>query len=291
MFRHPNSKYRKGTNDDFAFEKKIDQSIRYLSVPSTLTKEGALNMLLDRIAIAEAQTRVQGKVRHLYFTIGTVAAAACIAFVMLYSFFMVETYTGGKELAANVVYLPDHSRVVLADGAVLKHSKLFYQRNVKLKGEAYFEVESGSNFYVDTKKGGVLVIGTRFSVNDNGEAFAVDCYEGVVGVDFLREKVRISDGMHFSGKGQLFQVQKSHNFGYPEYALFSYSFENIHLHELWPVVEQYFGIDIDDQVSSSEAFSGSFHTGNVQEVIDIVCTSMKINYQVVNENEVLIQSR
>jgi transmembrane sensor len=291
MFRHPNSKYRKGTIDDLALQKRIDQSIRYLSVPSTMEKEGALNLILDRIAIAETSPRVQGRVRQMYFTIGTVAAAACIAFVMLYSFFMVETYTGGNELSENVVYLPDQSRVVLADGATLKLSKMFFQRDVKLKGEAYFEVKPGSNFYVDTKNGGVLVIGTRFSVNDNGEIFTVDCYEGVVGVDYRREKIKISDGMNFRGNGQHFQVHESQNFSYPEFALFSYSFENIRLHELWPVVEQYFGIDIHNQALSTEAFSGSFHTGNVQEVIDIVCTSMKIDYQVVNENEVIIQSR
>lgn len=291
MFRHPNSKYRKGTIDDLAFEKKIDQSIRYFSVPATMAKEGALNLLLDRIAIAEAAPRVQGKVRKLYYTIGSVAAAACIALVVFYSFFMVENYTGGNELAANVVYLPDHSRVVLADGASIKYNKMFFNRNVKLKGEAYFEIQHGNNFYVKTRQGGVLVIGTRFSVEDRDEVFVVNCYEGIVGVDYLREKIRIADGMHFSGKGQSFEVQEDQNYGYPEFALFSYSFDNIRLDALWPVVEQYFGIDINNKVATKEAFSGSFHTGNVQEVIDIVCTSMKINYQVVNEDEVIILSR
>lgn len=289
MFRHPNLKHSNGTFDDLNFEKKIDQSIRYFKVPAMVQKEGALNMLLNRIEAAESKPRVQGKVIKMYFTIGSVAAAACIAFIVFYSFVMVETFTGGNHQASNVVYLPDQSRVVLADGAQIKFSKMFFQRNVKLKGEAYFEVEKGSNFYVATREGGVLVIGTRFSVNDMNNSLKVHCYEGVVGVNYFNQKIKIPEGVQFNGINQMVDVVENKDFGYPKYAIFNFSFTNIHLKELWPVVEKYFGIEIVDHEISKEAFTGSFHTGNVKEVIDIVCTSMKISYDVVNEDEVVIK--
>lgn len=290
MFRHPNLKHSNGTFDDLSFEDKVDQSIRYFKVPAMKEKEGALNLLLDRIENSEQHTRPAGKVRRLYITVGSVAAAACIALFFFYSFFMVESYQGGTQQAANVVYLPDHSRVVLAEGAKLKFSKLFFQRSVQLKGEAYFEVAKGSNFYVDTREGGVLVIGTRFSVNDLDNSLKVHCYQGVVGVDYMREKVKITEGVQFDGVNRKISVVENHDVGYPKYAIFNYNGVKVQLDDLWPLIENYFGVKIIDNASDDQSFSGSISTGNVKQVIDIICTSMKLSYEVVNENEVVIKA-
>lgn len=291
MFRHPNLNHSNGTFDDLSFEEKVDQSIRYFKVPAMKEKEGALNLLLQKISETEVPQRTIGKVRRMYFTIGSVAAAACVALFFFYSFFIVETYTGGNQQAANVVYLPDHSRVVLADGAQVKFSKMFFQRSVQLKGEAYFEVEKGSNFYVKTREGGVLVIGTRFSVSDFNNSLKVHCYEGVVGVDYLNEKVKITEGVQFTGINRNIEVVENHDLGYPNYAIFNFSCTNVHLDELWPIVEKYFGVDIVAETNPKESFTGSFNTGNVKEVIDIICTSMKVSYDVTNEDEVVIKTK
>lgn len=290
MFRHPNLKHSNGTFDDLNFEEKVDQSIRYLKVPAMKEKEGALNLLLQKIENPESRKHSVGKVRQLYITIGSVAAAACIALFFFYSFFMVESYQGGSQQAANVVYLPDHSRVVLADGAKLKFSKMFFQRSVQLKGKAYFEVAKGSNFYVNTREGGVLVIGTRFSVNDLNHALKVHCYQGVVGVDYKKEKVKITEGVQFSGINRNVNVLENHDIGYPKYAIFSYNGVNVQLDDLWPLIENYFGVKIIDDTSIDQSFSGSISTGNVKQVIDIICTSMKLSYEVVNGDEVIIKA-
>ena len=244
-------------------------------------------MLLQKIDHAETQKRPMGKVRRLYITVGSVAAAACVALFVFYSFFMFETYQGGNQQAENVVYLPDDSRVVLADGARLKFSKMFFQRSVQLKGEAYFEVEKGSSFYVNTREGGVQVIGTRFSVNDLNKSLKVHCYEGVVGVDYFKEKVKITEGVQFNGVNHNVNVFENYDTGYPRYAIFNFNGVNVHVNEIWPLIENYFGVT---DSTFNESFTGSISTGNVKEVIDIICTSMKISYQVVNEDEVVIKT-
>ncbi|MDA3928562.1 MAG: FecR family protein [Prolixibacteraceae bacterium] len=289
MFRHPNLNTNKGTFDDVTFNTKVDQSIRYFNVPALKNKEDALNLLLQKITNETVEQTVGSKIRKIYFTVGSIAAAACIALFFVYSFFLVETHTGTNQSSSNVVFLPDNSRVFLADGATVTVSHLFNQRNVKLEGEAYFEVKKGSDFYVKTNEGGVLVIGTRFSVNSSNQSLLVHCFEGVVGVDYNKQKVKISEGVQFSGMNKTSNIVEDNNIGYPGFALFNYSCENKHLNELWPLVEQYFGVEIENVSSTPESFTGSFHTGNVQEVIDIVCTSMKISYEVIDEDVVRIK--
>jgi hypothetical protein len=291
MFRHLNLKHTKGTKDDYTLTRKIDQSIRYLKVPAVKDKEDVLNILLDKISQEQSPvyTISQPKTRTLYYTLGSVAAAGLVL-VMLYFTLAFETFTG-VENQANVFYLPDYSRVVLADNAQLKYSKLFYNRNVKVKGEAYFEVESGDGFYVKTREGGVLVLGTRFSVNDISKRFTVNCYEGMVGVDYVSNKVKISQGMQLIGFNSEYKVIDNNNTGYPEYAFFTYSCENTGLHNIWPEIERFFGVEIIDNVSGNKSFTGSIHTGNVHEVIDIIATSMKLDFELTDSKKIIIKSR
>ena len=65
--------------------------------------------------------------------------------------------------------LPDHSVVWLNSGSTLRYPTVFKKdnRNVELKGEAYFEVEADRKrpFYVNTPAGlSVYVYGTKFNV-------------------------------------------------------------------------------------------------------------------------------
>lgn len=283
---HPDFKHSNGTFNDFSIEQKIEKSIRYCKVPAKREKADAFDLLLSKIEKESGQSKSGAKIRRIYFTVGSVAAAACVVLFFMYSFFVVETYSGGDQFASNVVYLPDNSRVVLADDAEIKFSKLFNQRRVQLKGEAYFEVKSGEDFYVKTKNGGVLVIGTRFSVADINNTLNVHCYQGVVGVDFLKEKVKLSEGMAFKSHADVFEVQNDVSKGYPNYAIFTYQCNEVHLDELLPLVEQYFGAEIQNATNINQLFTGQFHTGNLHEVIEIVCASMQIDYSVDNENVV-----
>lgn len=282
---HPNLKHSNGTFDNLSFKQKVDQSIRYFKVPSNVDKEDAFDALMSRIEDEATNRKGNSKIRTLYFTIGSVAAAACVVLFFAYSFFMVETYTDrGDQFASNVVYLPDNSRVVLGDGAELKYSKLFKQRRVQLKGQAYFEVEKGDNFYVKTSKGGVLVIGTRFSVSDLNDSFDVHCFQGLVGVDIDKQKIKLTEGMTLSERDGQINVSKKQSVTYPEFAVFDYNCSNVVLSELLPIVERYFGIEIHNETNLEQTFTGQFHTGNVEEVIEIVCTSMNMSFDVIEKD-------
>lgn len=291
MFRHPNFKHIKGTKDDFSLEKRIDQSIRYYNVPVMKQKEDVLNSLMDQINRSEQFVIKRNNVVRLYYAAASIAAVVLIAFSL---YFTIGFHTlNGVQNASNVFYLPDNSRVVLTEGSSLRYPKLFYNRVVSLKGEAYFEAEhqNGSSFYVRAKHGGVMVLGTRFSVSDLHGQFVVQCYEGSVGVDHRQKKLKITEGLKFIGNRDEFDVENNHNVGYPVYAHFNFNCVNLQLTDIWPVIEAFFGVEIIDSQSGRKSFTGSINTGSINEVLDIICTSMDMTFHIDKNKTITVLPR
>ena len=84
--------------------------------------------------------------------------------------------------------LPDHSVVWLNSGSTLRYPTVFRKdnRNVELKGEAYFEVQADQErpFYVNTPEGlSVYVYGTKFNVN---------AYEDDSSIETVLEKGKVN---------------------------------------------------------------------------------------------------
>ncbi len=94
----------------------------------------------------------------------------------------------GEQIQIN---LPDQSRVVLNANSVLQYPRQWDShtpRQVKLSGEAYFEVAKGqgadqTTFVVETADGRVTVLGTRFVVHERGMGTRVTLSEGEVQVN------------------------------------------------------------------------------------------------------------
>ena len=108
------------------------------------------------------------------------AAAAVAALLLLLPGTGPEVYESGAGEAV-AVELPDGSRVALAPGSRLEVESYDGARALHLTGEAFFEVAPGAPFTVATAHGRVRVLGTSFSVADDGE-LAVACATGRVRV-------------------------------------------------------------------------------------------------------------
>lgn len=80
--------------------------------------------------------------------------------------------------------LPDQSAVTLnADSRISFKAKGFKKnRQVKLEGEAFFEIERGSQFIVESNYGTVQVLGTSFNIYSREDRFEVACVTGKVAV-------------------------------------------------------------------------------------------------------------
>lgn len=87
--------------------------------------------------------------------------------------------------STKVIELPDGSKVTLNRGSSVNYPENMNtanERNVTLKGEAYFEVKKGSakkfNVYAGNTK--TIVVGTEFNLRENGEDVVLNVVEGEV---------------------------------------------------------------------------------------------------------------
>ncbi|OJJ15343.1 hypothetical protein BKI52_38665 [marine bacterium AO1-C] len=115
-------------------------------------------------------------------------AVAASVIILIGAFFIIRNFNQGPTVEMTAmgeqkkVELPDGSTATLnADSRISYQSSDWKQeRNLKLSGEAFFEVKKGSKFEVETNKGTVAVLGTSFNVFDRNNALKVECVTGKV---------------------------------------------------------------------------------------------------------------
>jgi len=289
MFRHSDFNKQQGINKDFNLDFEINQSIRYFKVPAVKDKSDVLNVLLNEITEFKILRPEKNRAIRLYVAIGSITSAACLLLFLLYFTYSFETYSG-MQGENNTFYLPDNSKVILTANSQIKFPKLFFIRNVSLRGEAYFEVEKGSKFSVKTPNGEVKVLGTRFSVSDKENGFVVYCFEGKVEVKYKKEERQLFKGNQYVGGEKSVRALDVDETPYPEFVYFDQSFFNMNISEIWPVIEKHFGVKIHSEISGDRKFTGSIHSTDVKEVIEIICTSLDLDFEQVSGNEIMVKS-
>jgi len=268
----------KGFTNNQSISRIANQLIRYYKIPFTSSKEKALDAVLHTINEKENSLKRRKKVYRLIARIASTAAVVIL--VLSFWFFSASekiTTTPDQIISYR---LPDQSRIVLHEGSSLKFRKYNWKRIVKLQGEAYFEVEKGEGFLVNTKLGDVEVLGTRFLVSEQGTQFSVKCYEGKVITRYKNNSLLIESGIEFNGENrqsQKRQMDKSAQF--PEFAKFEKKFSNENLKKVVSEVEDFFNVEILIKAGGNKKFTGKIKTGNLNNTMEIICTSLELDYR------------
>jgi transmembrane sensor len=109
-----------------------------------------------------------------------IAALLIVGFSYVLFFASTETHFQANESRLAFV-LKDQSRIQLNRFSRLSYSETDELRNVKLDGEAFFEVaHDGRPFIVETKGSKVEVLGTKFTVHEENGVTTVAVREGKV---------------------------------------------------------------------------------------------------------------
>lgn len=183
----------------------------------------------------------------------------------------VKTFTDDNTIA---IVLPDGS-----DVTVYAHSRLQYNRfawllkqQVRLDGAAVFSGTHDARFSVHTDMGNIKVLGTRFLVNQVKGKLTVECYAGTVAVTTHNGEKILSDDERLEYDG----ITMSQSHIWPEYLYF----DDEPLSEVLSKMEEVYGIQIDVSASSSTVrFSGGLATGNLEEVLTVICGCCNLDYR------------
>lgn len=207
-------------------------------------------------------------------------AASFVVLVGISSFILSQkTYTSPNSF--NQVDLSDGSIVQLAPGATLKHQRSFnlINRKLKLTGEAYFQVEKGSPFIIDSPNGIVEVLGTAFKIIDNGNFFTVICTEGKVKVTHREKTYFLTKGLSFSSitKG-VYEIDLN------QYTDLSASYYNkVPLEYVVDVVSKLYNLNIQISSLKNNYFTGIIDLKNQEKALRSI--SLPFSFKVIQQND------
>ena len=154
------------------------------------SKEEIWDEVFERLDEQEDKKRFLSKI-----PVWGYAASLLIPFLFVCHFYTVTEET--KKGEHSVVRLPDRSTVTMNAESRLSYKPLKWliSRQVKLAGEAFFEVNPGRSFSVQSGQLEVNVLGTTFNVYARFGTYRVTCLSGRVEVHAKKKPVLLNPNM------------------------------------------------------------------------------------------------
>ena len=240
-----------------------------------------------------------GKTISLYSTILKWSVAALfllllgIGSVVVFYSKTVETLPGQNLVAE----LPDGSSVELNAGSGIKYYPLrwTFERKLKFEGEAFFSVQKGEKFEVESENGITQVVGTSFNIYARDEDYRVTCFTGkVMVVSNSNESILLLPNEHVEiENGELVMSPKYNVDKSIDWRIGRFDFTGRPLKEVCGEIERHFAVKIQIQPQLvNRSFSSNFSKpDNVEDALDIVCNPMQLRYTKLSDNVYLIEDK
>ena len=250
----------------------------------------------------EVNNRIERSLRRRFWLrISAVAASVTLLFSISN---YISFHEGYKKLNSQMVemvnpmgmrssvVLSDGTKVILNAGTTLSYPTAFVsgQREVKVNGEAFFEVSHDKEhpFIVSAENVKVKVLGTKFNVKayDDDDNIEVTLAEGKVGVGLdTKNLIQIIPGQ------QIKYMKASHRFIKREVRLQSYTawvcgkfyFTNYPLEKIAKQLERSFNVRIQILVDDlrKAAFTGDFVRGEyIDQILRVMTANRPIRYEI-----------
>jgi len=188
------------------------------------------------------------------------------------------------------VFLPDSSFVSMNADSEIRFSDENWgkERNVELKGEAFFRVKTGSQFNVKTQQGTVTVLGTEFGVKDRDRYYEVTCYSGSVKVVTGKHSVVLEPGVAFrvmNGKQEKYSFSDQ---SAPDWLNGESSFKSVPFGFVINELERQYHVSVEaGNVDLNQLFTGGFAHNNLEIALQSITVPVNLNYEM-TENKIVI---
>lgn len=274
------------SNEDFLAYQKLKNALDNYTISDA---DLELNYAEIQKKIEAKKPTAQPKVFHLWKYVAV--AASLILFFGLYQvFYFSNTITTDYGLT-QVVTLKDNSTVTLNSKSELSYPNFFnWNRTLKLNGEAFFEVQKGSKFTVETKLGNVTVLGTKFNVTSFNDYFEVVCFEGKVKVENNTKTVILSKGESVRVYEKTFENWAQNNDEKPLWIDGESSFKNVPVHYVLDKFEMQFNTKVTYPENIKEIkFTGNFSNKNIETALKTICVPLNLKYKINEGNIILME--
>lgn len=189
-------------------------------------------------------------------------------------------------------YLSDSTEVWLNSGSEFTYTSAYGTKNreVRLKGEAYFNVRKNQQlpFIVKTDSVSVRVYGTKFSIRNYGdmETIKIALQEGKIALNLESENrqlfVKPEEEIIFR-KGQPGYSKKYINsYNVADWRNGVLRFDMEPLYDILQTLKRQYNVDIqmEDFHYNQKVFYGSFSTSqSITEILDIICNGLDLQFE------------
>ncbi len=183
--------------------------------------------------------------------------------------------------------LPDNSSVVMLPGSEISYPAAFTSREVRLKGEGYFEVQpsSQSPFIVETDELKIQVLGTAFNVKTTPEQIIVQVNNGAVLVSSKTSAITLKGGQGciYNRASRTFDTvsivkNSSNNYAYATREL---HFQHTSLSEVARQVSKAYNVEIrlENEKTADCRISTAFENKSLSYVLDVITASLDLQYR------------
>lgn len=274
------------SNEDFIAFQKLKNTLSNYSV-SKPDMQQSFAKIQEKIEIKKKQK--QPKVVNLWKYIAV--AASLLLFFGLYQLFYFSNKVATDFGSTEIITLNDNSKVTLNAKSELSYPNFFrWNRSLKLEGEAFFEVQKGSKFTVETALGKVTVLGTKFNVTSFNDYFEVICYEGKVRVDNKDKSTILTQGETVRVYQNSYDNHALINAEKPEWILGESSFKNVPIEYVLEKFEMQFNVKVNyPKTIKNIKFTGSFSNKNRYTAIKTICVPLNLKYTINKETILLTE--
>ena len=218
-----------------------------------------------------------------------IAAVIAIMFSVYYYSTTLDTSFETQMAQKTELVLPDDSEVSLNALSSLTFNKHDWknQRDVALKGEAYFKVAKGSKFNVKTATGTVTVLGTEFNVKQRENYFEVTCFEGSVKVVHSSDIVVLKPGDSFLKINGKLIAREKETLLQPSWMHNESSFKSMPFSYVLRELERQYNVQINPQnIDIEQLFTGSFGHDNIEMALKSITLPLNVKYNFKNETTI-----
>ena len=260
--------------NSFQFEKNIPSDTQ-------------IDKIWSNIKQKTIENRNDAKIR--FRNIYKIALSTAAAIILLFGITSIID-TGEKIVTTRAetssINLPDNSIVNLNVDSKITYKKTTWKKKrlVKLSGEAFFKVQKGKKFVVETPKSFVEVLGTSFNVYDRDSSLDVKCFTGKVRVisKNMMDTILLTPGFAvFQTNGKKL---KTYTFDTKEKSIWKdniLAFDNKSLKFVFAELERVFDIQIVAEKSIlNRYFTGQIVLKSKRETLENVCWPMHLKYKI-----------
>mgnify|MGYP000047072726 FL=1 len=249
-----------------------------------------------------------------FSNLAKVAASIVLLFGLGYLFFMIAPINNAKEIPVEEVVLqtewgqkmnltlPDGTQVHLNSGTTIKFPKKFsaYSREVKLDGEAFFEVAKNPNkpFIIQTGEVNTMVHGTSFNINnyDDKDRVEVTVATGKVEVSSNEEKVFLTQNDQAIFDRTTKNITKEHvnaaDYLYWKKGIIN--FKDAPLAEALEALERWYGVSfiVKNEKVKRCHITASFNNEILTVVLESIIYAKKgLQFEYIEDNKIMIKGK